>query len=133
MVPSGNALPHRADEENRPFTASAPRADTQLLPGPKTAFERCCGGSQQQGQSHYEKILRISHLPRAGTRSLSLTWQAARAGIHPRFFLTSHNLQLAGKLTLLAEDTLHLLGQFDQILSDNANERNGIDLSHPLA
>jgi len=36
-------------------------------------------GAKQQGQSHHEKILRLSHLPGAGTGTLSLTWQAARA------------------------------------------------------
>src|SRR5207248_11486128 len=36
-----------------------------------------------------EKILRLPYLPCPRTRPLSLTWQAARAGIHPRFFLTS--------------------------------------------
>jgi hypothetical protein len=43
----------------------------------------------QQGQSHDEKILRLSRLPRPRTCPLSLTWQAARAGVPPRFLLTS--------------------------------------------
>ena len=46
-------------------------------------------GSEQQSQSHYEKILRIPHLPLPRTRALSLTWQIARAGINPRFLLTN--------------------------------------------
>ena len=37
IVPSGDALPHRADEENRPVTARTPRANPQLLPGSKAA------------------------------------------------------------------------------------------------
>jgi hypothetical protein len=49
-------------------------------------------GLKQQGQSHYEKIVRLSHLPSPRTCTLSVTWQAARAGIHPRFLLTSPNL-----------------------------------------
>ena len=36
------------------------------------------------------RILRISHLPSARTGTLSLTWQAARARIYPRFLLTNH-------------------------------------------
>src|SRR2546427_13280982 len=59
MVPSGDALPHRADEENRPLPARAPRTDPQLLPGSKAAFQRRRRGSEQQSQSHHEKILRF--------------------------------------------------------------------------
>ena len=49
------------------------------------------GGPEQQSQSHHEKILWFSHLPCPRTGPLSLTWQAARAGIYPRFLLTSHD------------------------------------------
>jgi transposase len=49
-------------------------------------------GSEQQSQSHYEKILRFPHLPLPRTRALSLTWQTARARINPRVFLTSPRL-----------------------------------------
>jgi hypothetical protein len=31
-------------------------------------------GLKQQGQSHYEKIVRLSHLPSPRTCTLSLTW-----------------------------------------------------------
>src|SRR5438309_6746760 len=91
MVPSGDALPHRADEENRPLTTRTPRTNPQLLPGSEAAFQRRRRGPEQQSQSHHEKILRIPHLPCTRTRPLSLTWQAARAGIHPRFLLRSRN------------------------------------------
>jgi transposase len=60
-----------------------------LLPGSKADFQRRCRGSEQQGQSHHEKILRLPYLSSPRTCSLSLTWQAARAGINPRFLLTS--------------------------------------------
>src|ERR1035438_6540819 len=89
MVPPGDALAHRADEEDRPFHARASRADPQLFPRAETTFQRRRGGPEQQGQSHYEKILWLPHLPLPRTRPLSLTWQAARARIDPRFFLTS--------------------------------------------
>src|SRR5712675_923054 len=89
MVPSGDALPHRADEENRPLTARAPRTDPQLFPRSEAAFQRRRRGSEQQSQSHHEKILRVPHLPLPRTRALSLTWQIARARINPRFFLTN--------------------------------------------
>src|SRR5438876_8547234 len=88
MVPSGDALPHRADEENRPLTARAPRTDPQLFPRSEAAFQRRRRGSQQS-QSHHEKILRVPHLSLPRTRALSLTWKIARARINPRFFLTN--------------------------------------------
>jgi transposase len=47
------------------------------IPRSKTALERRCRRSEQQGQSHHEKILRFSHLSGPRTRPLSLTWQAA--------------------------------------------------------
>src|ERR1035438_2213674 len=89
MVPPGDALPHRADEEDRPLAARTPRSDPQLFPGSKAAFQRRCRGPEQQSQSHYEKILRVPHLPLPRTRPLSLTWQTSRAGMYPRVFLTS--------------------------------------------
>src|ERR1022692_1419723 len=91
MVPPGDALTHRADEEDRPFHAPASRVDPQLFPRSEVAFQRRRGGPEQQSQSHYEKILRLPYLPLPRTRALSLTWQAARARIDPRFFLTSRN------------------------------------------
>src|ERR1017187_1218412 len=90
VVSPGHAVPHRAHEENRTLNARAPRTHPQLLPGSEAVLQRRRRGPEQQSQSHHEKILRLPHLPRARTRPLSLTWQAARAGIHPRFFLTSH-------------------------------------------
>ena len=92
VVPAGDALPHRTDEEDRPLTARSPRTDPQLFPRSEAAFQRRRRGPEQQSQSHHEKILRLSHLPLPRTRPLSLTWQAARAGIHPRFLLTNQNL-----------------------------------------
>src|SRR5258708_6516454 len=89
MVPSDPALPYRAHEEDRPLLASAPRPHPQLLPRPQTHLQRRGGGSEQQGQSHHEKILRLSHLPSPRTGPLSLTWQATRAGVNPRFLLTN--------------------------------------------
>jgi hypothetical protein len=46
------------------------------------------GGSEQQGQSHHEKIVCLSYV-RARTCARSLTWQTAGAGSHPQFLLTS--------------------------------------------
>ena len=83
LVPSSHALPHRADEEDRPDAAHSPRAAAQLFQGQEAVFQRCRRGPEQQGQSHHEKILWLSHLPRPGTRALSLTWQTARAGAYP--------------------------------------------------
>jgi transposase len=54
-----------------------PRTNPQLLPGSKDAFQRRRRGSEQQSQSHHEKILRVPHLPLPRTRALSLTWQTA--------------------------------------------------------
>src|SRR4051794_6117987 len=89
MVPAGDALPYRTDEEDRPLTARSPRTDPELFPCAETAFQRRRRGTEQQSQSHYEKVLRLSYLPLPRTRPLSFTWQAARTAIHPRFFLTS--------------------------------------------
>src|SRR5215469_2014346 len=94
MVPPDHALPHRAHEEDRPLPAPASGTNPQLLPGSKTDFQRGCGGTEQQGQSHHEKILRLPHVPSPRTGPLSLTWQAARARIYPRFLLTSQEKQV---------------------------------------
>src|SRR5260370_40833575 len=89
LVSAGDALPHRAHEEDRPVTARASRTDPQLFASSEAAFQRGCRGPEQQSQTHNEKILRISHLPLSRTRPLSLTWQITGAGINPRFFLTN--------------------------------------------
>src|SRR6266404_9255660 len=89
MVSPDHAVPPRAHEEDCTLPPSAPRAHPQIFPAAETDFQRCGGGPKQQGQSHYEKIVRLSHLPSPRTCTLSLTWQAARAGIQPRFLLTS--------------------------------------------
>src|SRR5947208_3416353 len=83
------AFPHRTHEEDRPFATQSSRTHPQLFPRSKAAFQWRRGGPEQQGQSHYEKIVRLSHLPRSRTRPVSLTWQAARTGVYPRFLLTS--------------------------------------------
>src|SRR5215831_20716724 len=98
MVPPDHAVAHRTNEEDRPFAPPAPRADPQLLPGSKAHFQRGGGGPEQQGQSHHEKILRFPYLPGPRTCSLPLTWQAARAGINPRFLLTNPQLKGPGGL-----------------------------------
>src|SRR6266436_4769819 len=89
LVSSGDALPHRAHEEDRPVTARASRTDPQLFPRSEAALQRGCRGPEQQSQTHNEKILRIPHLPLSRTRPLSLTWQITGAGINPRFLLTN--------------------------------------------
>src|SRR6266487_3898346 len=89
LVSAGDALPHRAHEEDRPVPARASRTDPQLFPRSEAALQRGCRGPEQQSQTHNEKILRIPHLPLSRTRPLSLTWQITGAGINPRFFLTN--------------------------------------------
>src|SRR6266853_1914770 len=91
LVSAGDALPHRAHEEDRPVTARASRTDPQLFPRSEAALQRGCRGPEQQSQTHNEKILRIPHHPLSRTRPLSLTCQITGAGINPRFFLTNHN------------------------------------------
>src|SRR6266536_3209898 len=88
MVPPSHAVSHRAHEEDRPLIASASRVDPQLFPGSETTLQRCRRGSEQQSQSYHEKILRVPHLPHSRTGPLSLTWQASRARVYPRVFLT---------------------------------------------
>src|SRR5713226_3367242 len=89
LVSAGDALPHRAHEEDRPVTARASRTDPQLFPRSEAALQRGCRGPEQQSQTHHEKILRIPHLPLSRTCPLSLTWQITGAGINPRVFLTN--------------------------------------------
>src|SRR5580698_2623388 len=95
MVSPGDALPHRAHEEDCPLNARTPRTDSQLFPRSKVALQRRRRGSEQQSQSHYEKILRLPNVPLPRTRALSLTWQITGAGINPRFFLTNLSLKKA--------------------------------------
>src|ERR1035438_7784629 len=89
MVSPGDALPHRAHEEDCPLNARTPRIDPQLFPRSEAALQRRRRRTEQQSQSHYEKILWISYLPLPRTRALSLTWQITGTGINPRFFLTN--------------------------------------------
>src|ERR1022692_1179045 len=44
------------------------------------------------------KILRLPDFPHPRTRAVSLTWQTARTGAHPRILLTSHNLKRSKQL-----------------------------------
>src|SRR5712692_8103738 len=93
MVSAGDALPHRAHEEDRPLHARTPRTDPQLFPRSEAALQRSCRGPEQQSQSHHEKILRIPYLPLSRTCPLSLTWQITGAGINPRVFLTNQTFK----------------------------------------
>src|ERR1700726_4903448 len=102
MVSAGDALPHRAHEEDRPLHARAPRTDPQLFPRSEAALQRGCRGPEQQSQSHHEKILRIPHLPLSRTRALSLTWQITGAGINPRVFLTNQYPDIRARWTTYA-------------------------------
>src|SRR5271169_5919403 len=106
MVPPGDALADRPDEEDRPLHARTPRTDPQLFPRSKAAFQRGCRRSKQQSQSHYEKILRLPHVPLPRTRALSLTWQITRAGINPRFFLTNLFLRSASLPRIIRDFTV---------------------------
>ena len=45
------------------LNARTSRTHPQLFPGSKDAFQWRCRGSEQQSQSHYEKILWLSYLP----------------------------------------------------------------------
>src|ERR1700693_1968812 len=89
VVPPNHAIPHRTHEEDRSFVTQSSRTHPKLFPCSKAAFQRRRGGLEQQGESHYEKIVRFSHLSRPRTRPLPLTWQAARTRFHPRFLLTN--------------------------------------------
>src|SRR5207245_7943850 len=78
VVPPDYAFPHRTHEEDRPFATQSSRTHPQLFPRSKATFQRRRGGLEQQGKSHYEKIVRLSYLPCSRTRLVSLTWQASR-------------------------------------------------------
>src|SRR5712692_6486269 len=124
LVSAGDALPHRAHEEDRPVTARPSRTDPQLFPRSEAALQRGCRGPEQQSQTHNEKILRIPHLPLSRTRPLSLTCQITGAGINPRFFLT--NLlksvclgELFGSLFLIHSRPLLLYNSKSQSLANH--------------
>jgi len=91
VVPPDHPIPHRTHEEGRPFATKASRTHPELFPCSKVTFQRRSGGFERQAQSHHEKILRLSHLPRPRTRPLSLAWEAARTGVHPLFLLPAKN------------------------------------------
>src|SRR3954452_15734910 len=94
VVPPDDAISHRTHEEDRPFAAQSSRTHPELFPRSKATFQWRRGGLEQQGESHDEKILRLPHLSRPRTRPLSLTWQAPRTRVHPRFLLTSQEICL---------------------------------------
>src|SRR5439155_17347584 len=98
VVPPDHALPDRTHEEDRPLATQSSRTHLELFPRSKATFERRRGGLEQQGESHYEKIIRFSHLSRPRTRPLPLTWQAARTRFHPRFLLTNLLFQSVGQI-----------------------------------
>src|ERR1039458_2709222 len=104
MVSPGDALPHRAHEEDCPLNARTPRTGPQLFPRSEVALQRRRRRAEQQSQSHYEKILWISYLPLPRTRALSLTWQTTGTGVNPRFFLTNRSF-VVGKGIIGQADT----------------------------
>src|ERR1039457_5812137 len=93
MVSPGDALPHRAHEEDCPLNARTPRTGPQLFPRSEVALQRRRRRAEQPSQSHYEKILWISYLPLPRTRALSLTRQTTGTGVNPRLFLTNPFLE----------------------------------------
>ena len=84
----GEAPGRRSDEEGRPHAPLSPPAHSQLFPRQKTALLRCRGRSQQQSQTHHEKILRIPDVQNYRTRSVSRTWKATRTTAYPQILLT---------------------------------------------
>src|SRR5260370_3184380 len=97
MVLTRDALADRTDEESRQDHSGSPRSHPQLLSCPERVLQRCHRGSEQQSQSHHEKILWVPDLPRNRTGPLSFTWQAARTGTHPQILLTNPFLLSASR------------------------------------
>ena len=64
LVPPDDALPDRTLKESGQDAARPPPPHPQLLQGQKTVFKRRCRGAEQQGQSHYEKIVRLHCCPK---------------------------------------------------------------------
>jgi hypothetical protein len=56
-------------------------------------IDREMSRSVYEKPKYHEKILHLSPIPGTQTGPLSLTCQAARVGINPRFFLTNPFLQ----------------------------------------
>jgi hypothetical protein len=74
LVPTGHALPHRADEEDCQDPSRPPRAHPQLFPCQEAVLQRGGRGPQQQGQTHHAKILRFPHLSRHRNCFISRSW-----------------------------------------------------------
>jgi hypothetical protein len=47
-------------KKDRLFATQSSRTHPELFPRSKATFQRCCGGLEQPGQSHDEKIVRLS-------------------------------------------------------------------------
>src|SRR5881398_706413 len=62
VVPPDHAIPHRTHEEDRARATQSSRAHPELFPRSKATFQRRRGRLKQQGESHYEKIVRLPHL-----------------------------------------------------------------------
>src|SRR5450756_2315360 len=56
LVLSNDAIPHRADEEDRPDVARSPHAAAQLFQGQEAVFQRRGRGSEQQSPVSYTHL-----------------------------------------------------------------------------
>ena len=87
LVHPDDALAARPDEEGRSHVALAPRARPELVSSQGPVLERHRRGLQRQGQSDYQKGLRLPYQRGTGTRSVPCTWRPARAETHPQILL----------------------------------------------
>jgi hypothetical protein len=89
MVPPGDAFPNRADEEDRPLNACAPRLILNYFRAQKLLSSGVVEGLNKKAKVTMRRSYGSRTLPNTRTRALSLTWQAAGTRFHPRFLLTS--------------------------------------------
>jgi transposase len=90
LVQTHHALAHRTDEEGGAHAARPSAVDPELVPSQRRHLQRHRGGLQQQGQTEYQKSLRLSYFPWDGNRLASCTWRSTRATRYPQILLKRH-------------------------------------------
>src|SRR6266436_6397428 len=93
MVFADDAFQDRTHEKGGTHLEVPQGAYPQLVQGQRRAFIGCRRGVQQQGETRYEKSLRVSHLRGDPTRPVPSTWSVTYRTNDPRILLTRHKFE----------------------------------------
>jgi hypothetical protein len=93
---------NKALDEIRAEETRRMKLEGRYFRGGKLISSRVAEGLNNKAKVTMRKSYGFPYLPSARTGTLSLTWQAARARIYPRFLLA--NLILMGELIKLCQD-----------------------------